>query len=559
MGRGKNGMAFFYNSDIVLSNPIQYYGNRIGVMELESVVIIGVYFCYNDGSEATRQELETDLVTIRELIDLFKNKNKESVVVGDLNVDFTRMNKFTTTLIDMMVNTDYIAAEIEYGHQAIDYTWHSIRYDKENDNKPYLITTWVDHLLVKRKSTLVPYVEIIKSDENRGDHNCIRFILQQESKNDADELVKTQFVKMKPFKPSLDWRNKEAVTEYSDKVQKEMLKLDFEFKSLSSLRSDSDQMENKLTSALNAIHDAMVYAKSRLINLYAYTNRPKRKYGIRSKDWWCETLQHYMEQMRYHYKMYKDSGYDPKLKTAYTEAKRLFRCRKRYNILLKRNKNIRKLDDLFQLNREDFWRRIKTSQLVKQTIDMPLDEAKSQYEELFNVSFPHNVDKEKIKIELNQMLNEPEEDDEITIVEQSVVEEIIRSLKNGKSTGYHGISNEMVKYALSKENDLIAKNYTIIFNKIIESSVVPKDFNISIIKPLVKDPKKPSDNKSNLRPVAVSNVSDVIFEKVVAKKVRKQCKTSDKQFGFKSHIYGISYYLYIHINTYIIIGGSCML
>ncbi len=165
---------------------------------------------------------------------------------------------------------------------------------------------------------------------------------------------------------------------------------------------------------------------------------------------------------------------------------------------------------------------------------MPLDEAKSQYEELFNVSFPHNVDKEKIKIELNQMLNEPEEDDEITIVEQSVVEEIIRTLKNGKSTGYHGISNEMVKYALSKENDLIAKNYTIIFNKIIESSVVPKDFNISIIKPLVKDPKKPSDNKSNLRPVAVSNVSDVIFEKVVAKKVRKQCKTSDKQFGFKS-------------------------
>lgn len=88
---------------------------------------------------------------------------------------------------------------------------------------------------------------------------------------------------------------------------------------------------------------------------------------------------------------------------------------------------------------------------------------------------------------------------------------------NGKSNGYYGISNEMVKYTMNKDNKRIAACYTILFNKIFESGTVPENFNISIIKPIIKDEKKPSNNKSNLRPVAVSNVSDICFEKAVQK------------------------------------------
>jgi hypothetical protein len=131
------------------------------------------------------------------------------------------------------------------------------------------------------------------------------------------------------------------------------------------------------------------------------------------------------------------------------------------------------------------------------------------------------------------MLAEPELPENKIIVDQDSVEKTIKSLKNGKSTGYHGISNEMVKYSINKTNKRMAKCYTSIFNKIIESSQVPDNFNVSIIKPIIKDDKKPSNNKSNLRPVAVSDVSDVCFEKTVAKILRKQCKTNDKQFGFK--------------------------
>ncbi len=224
-----------------------------------------------------------------------------------------------------------------------------------------------------------------------------------------------------------------------------------------------------------------------------------------------------MDQLRLAYQSYKDSEYSPLLKTPYLEIKRLFRCRKRYNIQMKRDKNLKQLDDLFQYDRETFWKKIKDAQRIKQEIDMPLNTASSEYKDLFNTPFDSKVDKQKIKKELDEMLAEPELPEDKIIVDQETVEIIIKELKNGKSTGYHGISNEMVKYAINKTNKRMAKCDTTIFNKLIESSQVRDNFNVSIVKPMIKDDKKPSNNKSNLRPVAVSDVSDVCFEKTVAK------------------------------------------
>jgi hypothetical protein len=37
---------------------------------------------------------------------------------------------------------------------------------------------------------------------------------------------------------------------------------------------------------------------------------------------------------------------------------------------------------------------------------MPLDQAKQEYKELFTTSFPHKADKEKIKLELDELLKD---------------------------------------------------------------------------------------------------------------------------------------------------------
>jgi len=525
-GRGRNGMAFIYNSDIVLASPIEFYGNRIGLMELQSTAIIGVYMAYNNGTSDCRDELESDLSTVTEIMKLMKSKGKECVVVGDFNVDFIKINNFTRKLIDFMALNDFIAADIEYGNQAIDYTWFSIRYD--DHKKPYMISSWVDHLLVQRLTKLVGYVEIIKSDQNDGDHNCIRFTL-----NSSTPLVQTIELKKKKYKLNLNWNRPAVTLEYSKKVELELNKLNFIFQQLVCTDEQSPHLKSRITNAQSKLNDTLVFCKNRIINLYAYTKQPKRKYGIRAKNWWCSTLQEYMEQMKNAYVEYKNSGFQQLLKEKYVEIKRLFRCRKRYNIRLHRDKNVKKLDDLFKLDRDSFWRKVKSSQVVKEVIEMPLDQATEEYKELFNVPFESSANKVKIENELAEMLKE--KDNTPVTIELDTVKEIIRELKNGKATGYHGISNEMVKYALNAENEQIAKCYKIIFQKMIDTAIVPDECNISIIKPIIKDNKKRSNNKSNLRPVAVSNVSDSMYEKIVARIVRKECETSPKQFGFKKN------------------------
>jgi hypothetical protein len=157
------------------------------------------------------------------------------------------------------------------------------------------------------------------------------------------------------------------------------------------------------------------------------------------------------------------------------------------NIRLKRDKNLRKLDQLFKLDSDTFWKKIKAAQQTTQDIDMTIDVSTEEYKELFNVPFDSTIDKERITAELNEKIKTTP--DEFTIIEESMVEEVIKDLKNGKSTGYLGISNEMVKYSVMGGSKRVVEYLTILFNKMIESSKVPESFNISIVKPIIKDEK----------------------------------------------------------------------
>jgi hypothetical protein len=275
-GRGQNGMAFVYNSDISITAPIQFFGNRIATMELHSVVIIGVYMIFNDNYPESYEELNSDLKLLSELAKTL-GKNKEVIIIGDFNIDLSKRNRFTIALIKLLSELDFIVADIEYGPQKCDYTWHSIRYD--GDKKPYIISSWVDHVLVKRYSKLINYIEIIASGSNEGDHNSIRLTLKSDIKV-ADTII----LKSKNFKPNLNWNVYAVSKEYSDKVEHGMAKLNTVFQSLKKLDPNNENVIRDMTNAHSLFNDTLVNAKSRIINLYAYTKKPKKKYGIRKYE-----------------------------------------------------------------------------------------------------------------------------------------------------------------------------------------------------------------------------------------------------------------------------------
>ncbi|CAF1085401.1 unnamed protein product [Brachionus calyciflorus] len=74
-----------------------------------------------------------------------------------------------------------------------------------------------------------------------------------------------------------------------------------------------------------------------------------------------------------------------------------------------------------------------------------------------------------------------------------------------------------------------------IFEIIIQSQVTPYLFNVSIIKLLLKDPKKSNTDLSNQRPIAISDSISNLFESVLLDYLNTEHKDHPKQFGFKAN------------------------
>ena len=67
----------------------------------------------------------------------------------------------------------------------------------------------------------------------------------------------------------------------------------------------------------------------------------------------------------------------------------------------------------------------------------------------------------------------------------------------------------------------------------INRQVLPYNFNISIIKPLIKDHKKSNLDVSNLRPIAISDSLSNLHEAVLLDLLYKETNDNPKQLGFK--------------------------
>ena len=61
----------------------------------------------------------------------------------------------------------------------------------------------------------------------------------------------------------------------------------------------------------------------------------------------------------------------------------------------------------------------------------------------------------------------------------------------------------------------------------------PDGFNISSIQPLVKNKRKPLNDSSNYRAIALSSPLSKVFDWVILNKYSCQFETSDSQYGFK--------------------------
>jgi hypothetical protein len=265
--------------------------------------------------------------------------------------------------------------------------------------------------------------------------------------------------------------------------------------------------------------------------------------------WWNDELKEIYNKKKSAYLDYKNSNYAEEFKTSYLEQKKLFKLQKKFNIQLKRNKTLKLINDMFKTNKTTFWRKVKKLQHNSMQIDAKLEEINDEYKKLFNERNKSNHSKEKeCKEKIESLLNEykTNETNECPISDAKmkyIIKNKIKALSNNKAIGITGLSNEMLKYGLvpnesteeEKENDLLIESLSIIYKSMICNQHVPPLFNVSIIKPLVKDITKDTDSIGNLRGIAISDTIQNLYESVLEDAIRDEIRTDKKQMGFKSN------------------------
>ena len=110
------------------------------------------------------------------------------------------------------------------------------------------------------------------------------------------------------------------------------------------------------------------------------------------------------------------------------------------------------------------------------------------------------------------------------------IEDILKELKSSEVKGFDSMTYNLIKRAGSEKLNHCLLSF---FNNLLKFNCIPEDFNVSIIKPIIKDQDKCSDDINNIRPLSISNCLSQIFEKLILFSSPELQKIHKNQFGFK--------------------------
>ena len=119
----------------------------------------------------------------------------------------------------------------------------------------------------------------------------------------------------------------------------------------------------------------------------------------------------------------------------------------------------------------------------------------------------------------------------ITPTDTQEVAKILKHLKNKKSSGHDGISNEILKCCSPVVEPILAKT----FNEMIEYSTYPDWMKLAKVTPLYK--KGDRSLPENYRPISLISSLSKVFEKLLLKRMMSFCTKhkvlTSAQFGFR--------------------------
>ena len=540
MGRPSGGVGWLVNKK--LKTKIKIVNERISTCEIigleYKVILLGIYLSSN-GSKDSCINLEHEIMDLDILIK--KYDEYEIIMIGDTNCDIMRNNTHDRKIKKLIERLDMLCIDL-IEVKNIDYTFHSTYKGKKTQS-------WIDHIIIKRENNLkIKNVKILFDELNgdtfpeilnNSDHLPVKITIKIKPEK-YEKVVETINIAKKTKEPSPKWKNKHFVQLYQIYVHELLYDKNIP---LIIFNMSYKSKEKDIDYLMSTLNDLIKEATNLTMVEFGVRGKTTHKHK-KTKQWWDNELNTIHKNFKEYRRKMLNEKIQPserlKWRQAYLKTKSFFRRKQRNKIRMIENSRNENLMLNFYNDRDKFRDEMKNTMKKKIVPDIELNLMTDQFNELFNKKIVKTVQGEinHLKIENENVIyedlikNEREVDFEYYTVNRIEIINIIDKLKNGKSVGNGGISNEAIKLA---NNNIMIYAIQKLIEKMINWQYVPNNFNIGKIIPIIKDEKGSLNDINNIRPLTISDTISNIYEKYMLYQIMKTHVEPKQQYGFREN------------------------
>jgi hypothetical protein len=467
---------------------------------------MGVYLPFNKKENESIFRLELEV--IKDIILECIAKDKDLIAIGDFNVDFkAKPSKHSKLLTNLITSTNMFPFDMIYWPENV------ITYHKDNDK------THNDHVICNEtNSNLIDIFLFTDTSVNRSDHYGI--VVTTKIKIDPNYIEPSHGITLQRHY----WNMQYFINNYKNTLSSTLNMIYPEFVKLGNKNMVNDSRTKRLHDLFMILHHDIKEAADYVGD---HINEKIKVGNIKIKPWFNDKIlemQKEANQLHNNYLVTKDSHFDARSRGINKTIQKLIRdSESKY----KRNE----LHDLEKIRHHDskkFWSILDGKINTRAQCETDLTETRNEFCNTFNKKLVHSNDLRE-KEETIKFLHDTENLVYDEVIEKWEIEMIVNDLENNKSIGIQEVSNEMIKNSPNKLVDILL----VIIQLLINFGCIFENFNVSIIKPIIKDVNKALDSVGNIRPISVSNVFHTIMEKWILSKILETYRHTPKQFGFR--------------------------
>jgi len=512
------GIAWFMKKEMECKIKCEFISSRLSYIILnDSLVIFGVYLPSNN----TKSSINSQIMMLKNLsilidkIKQFENRNYKIIIIGDINMDHIRQNTYDKNLLKLMKNQKLISHADLY-EQEIDFTFFKGRK-----------RSLIDHVLASENLMEINDVEIIhtvnkctqslrKTPFNHGDHHPIKMVLSIDT-NEVEKIETSEPVKR------LVWTAVNKI-KYDENIYLKNKLVDTRIDLLD--KNNHSIMEYKCYELINKLYCNMRECSNE------FTEEMMVKKGFKLNDNADDReLDELKIKMKVAKKIWQEDGglvnleKWEKIQKAVKKFKKFIQEKKEYN-------KVNMLNKAYRNYTNKYWKKLDKLHKPKVQTNVDVDQARQMMFDLFNQPFLKSDDSQEMELKRQEFINEFKDTVFNYVIDEQMINKILKSLNTGCSIGFSGISNELFKYGNNQETRRIIKT---ILELYINYNIRPMFFNMGIIKLIVKDENKNHDDTNNLRPITISDTITIIYEKIMILLINNCMEPKQEQFGFKSN------------------------